>query len=102
MSKDRTTLVVKSSSNMSLTLASNCLTSAASVPGGENDYGFQFRKALTELTRVNELKDDIDQKCKRLDKQVSELQDEKMALITEMEMLKARLQQEDNARIDPK
>jgi hypothetical protein len=93
MSKDRNP-VVKSTSNMSPTVAGGGLN--------EDDYGFQFRKALIELNRVNELKDDIDQKCKRLDKQVSELQDEKIALISEMEMLKERLQQEDNARIDPK
>jgi hypothetical protein len=93
MSKDRNP-VVKSTSNMSPTVGGGGLN--------EDDYGFQFRKALIELNRVNELKDDIDQKCKRLDKQVSELQDEKIALISEMEMLKERLQQEDNARIDPK
>ena len=88
MSKDKNT-VVKSSSNLSLGTS-------------DDDYGFQFRKALIELNRVNELKDDIDQKCKRLDKQVAELQDEKLALISELEMLKDRLQQQDNARIDPK
>lgn len=55
-----------------------------------------------EINRVNEQKEDIEQKCKRLDKQVSELQDEKMALLTEMEMLKTKLQKEDNARTDPK
>ena len=94
MSKDRNPVVKSAASNMSPTVGGGGLN--------EDDYGFQFRKALIELNRVNELKDDIDQKCKRLDKQVSELQDEKIALISEMEMLKERLQQEDNARIDPK
>jgi hypothetical protein len=55
-----------------------------------------------DLNRITEQKDDIDQKCKRLDRQVSELQDEKMALISEIEMLKTKLQNEDNARVDPK
>ena len=82
--------VVKYGSNMLLTMSAT-----------DDDYGPQFRKTLIELNRVNELKDDIDQKCKRLDKQVAELQDEKLALINELELLKDRLQQENNARIDP-
>jgi hypothetical protein len=57
---------------------------------------------VLDLNRITEQKDDIDQKCKRLDRQVSELQDEKMALISEIEMLKTKLQHEDNARVDPK
>ncbi len=67
MSKDRNTIVVKSSSNMSLTAAAaaisavtNSLTNTTTGLGAtseqENDYGFQFRKALIELNRVNELK----------------------------------------------
>jgi hypothetical protein len=62
----------------------------------------KLKKALVELNRLAEQKEDIDQKCKRLDRQVSELQDEKMALVSEIEMLKTKLQKEDNARVDPK
>lgn len=65
------------------------------------DVNHQFKKALAEINRVNEQKEELDRKCKRLDKQVSDLQDEKMSLISEMEMLKDKLQQEDNARVDP-
>lgn len=65
------------------------------------DVHYQFKKALAELNRVNEQREDLDSKCKRLDKQVSELQDEKMSLMSEMEMLKDKLQQEDNSRVDP-
>lgn len=67
----------------------------------DEDVNSQYKKTVLELNRVNELREDLDKKCKRLDKQVSELQDEKMSLMSEMEMLKEKIQQEDNARIDP-
>ena len=54
------------------------------------------------MNRIIEQKEDIDQKCKSLDKRVTELQEEKMSLVNEMEILKNKLQREDNARIDPK
>ena len=90
----------------------------------EEDVNYQLKKALSDLNRINEQKDDIDQKCKRLDKQVSSvwflavtaevpvhyfclqqissLLDEKLALTSEIEMLKEKLQNQDNFRIDPK
>ena len=67
----------------------------------EDDLNYQFKKALIELNRVNEQKEDIERKCKRLDKQVAELQDEKMALLAEMDMIKDKLQRDDSARTDP-
>lgn len=82
----------------------NMLRSPSSLSfgtGHDEDVNHQYKKTVIELRQVNEQKDDLDQKCKRLDKQCSELQDEKMSLISEMEMLKEKLQQEDNARIDP-
>ena len=59
MSKDRNAVVVKSASNMSLTAAAALTTAPGAASGSsseENDYGFQVRKALIELNRVNELK----------------------------------------------
>lgn len=66
-----------------------------------NSFGEQLRKALSEMNRLVEQKEDTEQKCKRLDRQVSELQDEKMALTSEIEMLKTKLQRDDSARLDP-
>ena len=47
----------------------------------------KIKKLVFELNRVNEQKDDIEQKCERLDRQVSELQDEKKALVKEIDKL---------------
>lgn len=58
MAKDRNSVALKTS--MSLGNSSS-----------EEDVNFQLKKALSDLNRINEQKDDIDQKCKRLDKQVS-------------------------------
>ena len=62
----------------------------------------KLKKALSEMSRINEQKEDIDQKCKVLDKRVVELQEEKLSLVHEMDQLKTKLQREDNARTDPK
>ena len=90
MSRDRNMNVIKSASSLSIGASSS-----------EEDIAYQLKKTLADLNRLNEQKEDIDQKCKSLDKQVSELQDEKMALISEIEVLKTRLQRDDNSRMDP-
>lgn len=68
----------------------------------DEDMNQQHKRTVIELNRVNELKEELDQKCKRLDKQCSELQDEKISLINEMELLRDKLQEEDYARTDTK
>lgn len=60
----------------------------------------QLKKTILELNRVIEQREDLDRRCKRLDKQVSELQDDKMSLVSEIEVLKEKLQEDDNARLD--
>jgi hypothetical protein len=60
----------------------------------------QLKRTVFELNRVSELREDLDRKCRRLDKQVSELQDDKMSLMSEIEVLKEKLQANDNARVD--
>ncbi|RNA02957.1 Hook [Brachionus plicatilis] len=59
------------------------------------DLNNQLKGSLNEINRLNELKNDIEQKCKTLDRQVCELQEEKMAMIFEIEKLKDKLQRED-------
>ncbi len=43
------------------------------------------------MGRLNDLKEEIEQKCKRLDQQVAELNDDKQSLVQELDQLKARL-----------
>jgi protein HOOK3 len=62
---------------------------------------FQLKKTIAELNRLNEQKEEVDQKCKVLNKKVNELQEERASLINDIEILKNKLQQEDNARVDP-
>ncbi|CAF0817325.1 unnamed protein product [Brachionus calyciflorus] len=85
MSKDKNMNIVKNSNSMSF----------------DDDVNYQLKKSMNEINRLNELKDDIEQKCKCLDKQVSELQEEKMAMLSEIEKLKDKLQREDSFRNDP-
>lgn len=67
----------------------------------EDDLNYQLKNSMNEINRLTELKDDIELKCKCLDKQVSELHEEKMALLSEIEKLKDKLQREDTIRNDP-
>lgn len=59
MAKDRNSAVALKSMNPLGNFGNN-----------EEDVNYQLKKALSDLNRINEQKDDIDQKCKRLDKQV--------------------------------
>ena len=59
------------------------------------DLYLQLKQSLNEINNLNELKNDFEQKCKTLDKQVSDLQEEKMALIFEIDKLKDKLQRDD-------
>ena len=59
MSKDRNMNLIKQSSS-SLSIGVN----------SDDDLNYQLKKALMEINRINEFKDDIEIKCKRLDKQV--------------------------------
>lgn len=59
------------------------------------DLNHQLKQSLNEINNLNELKNDYEQKCKTLDKQVSDLQEEKMAMIFEIEKLKDKLQRDD-------
>lgn len=60
-----------------------------------DDLNNQLKLSLNEIKILNEQKNDIEQKCKTLDRQVSELQEEKMAMLFEIEKLKDKLQRED-------
>jgi peptidoglycan hydrolase CwlO-like protein len=93
MSKDRNMNLIRQSAS---SLSIGALGSAP-----EEDLNYQLKKAQLEINRINELKEDIEIKCKRLDKQVSELQEEKMSLMSEMELLRVKLQREDSNRNDP-
>lgn len=129
MSKDRnnaTTLIRQSTSNMSIggisasslfatsgigsnpaggvsTMTSSSITTTTC--SGENeaaaDANFQLKKAQLEIIRLAELRDDIELKCKRLDKQVSELLEEKSTMASEIDVLRAKLHREDSNRNDP-
>lgn len=59
MSKDRNMNLIKQSTS-SLSIGLNA----------DDDLNYQLKKALIEVNRINELKEDIEMKCKRLDKQV--------------------------------
>ncbi len=43
------------------------------------------------MNRLNDLKEEIEQKCRRLDQQVAELNDDKHSLMLELDSLKSRL-----------
>jgi chromosome segregation ATPase len=88
MSKDRTK---RSASVLSLSLNADVW---------DNDTNLQLRKALADLARITEQKENITQKYNRLDQQVLVLQDDKLSLMNEIEMLKDKLQREDNVRTD--
>ena len=60
--------------------------------GSASEDNGQLKKTVFELNRVCELKDDLDRKCRRLDKQVSELQDVNTSQISEIEVLRGKLQ----------
>jgi len=51
----------------------------------------QLKNTVFELNRVSKLKEDLDRKCMFLEKQVSEQQNDKMSLMSEIEVLKERL-----------
>ena len=67
--------------------------------GSASEDDGQLKKTVFELNRVCELKDDLDRKCRRLVKQVSELQDVKTSQISEIEVLRGKLQAY-NERVD--
>lgn len=59
--------------------------------GSDEDLSYQLKKSLIEVNRLSELKEDMEQKCKQLDKQVGELQEDKQNLLGEIEFIKAKL-----------
>lgn len=73
----------------------------ASSASSDDDLAYQLKKTHAEMARINELREDIELKCKRLDKQVSELQEEKSSLVSEIDVLREKLQREDMSRNDP-
>jgi len=89
--------------HMIMTAIQELMTKDASKINIDEDLNYQLKKTLIELNRVTETKDEIEHKCKALDSQVAILQDEKSVLITEIEMLKEKLQRDDNTalRDDP-
>ena len=60
----------------------------------------KLKKALDEISRLNEHKDDVEQKFKVLSKKLDEMQEEKSSLINEIDTLKVKMRQEDSARVD--
>ncbi|CAF1391182.1 unnamed protein product [Didymodactylos carnosus] len=58
-----------------------------------SELGDQLKHALEELNRVVEAKEEIENRCRELDLQVSTLQDEKLGLIQETTRLNDRIQQ---------
>lgn len=104
MSKDRNmNLIRQSTSSLSVGGGSSSGPSSnlMNVSGSDEDLNYQLKKAQLEMSRLNELREDIELKCKRLDKQVSELQEEKLALVSEIDLLREKLQREDVNRNDP-
>ncbi|CAF4341356.1 unnamed protein product, partial [Adineta steineri] len=57
----------------------------------------QLKHALAELNRVVEAKEEIENRCRELDLQISTLQDEKLSLIQETTQLNERIQQIENS-----
>ncbi|CAF1045032.1 unnamed protein product [Adineta ricciae] len=62
-----------------------------------SELGEQLKHALEELNRVVEAKEEIENRCRELDLQISTLQDEKLGLIQETAQLHERIQQFENA-----
>lgn len=76
---------------------------ASSTTGNsDDDLSFQLKKAFSEIARLNEQKDEFELKCKKLDKQISSLQDEKLNLLHEIESIKEKLMNQDSHRADSK
>lgn len=76
---------------------------ASSTTGNsEDDLSFQLKKAFSEIARLNEQKDEFELKCKKLDKQIASLQDEKLNLLHEIESIKEKLMNQDSHRADSK
>lgn len=113
MSRDRNMNVIKSSAlNLSgsstngnggiFLFNNNNNNSSSNMNLSSNEsVAFQLKKTITDMNRLNDQKEEVDQKCIILNKKLNELQDERSSLINEIEILKNKLQQEDNARIDP-
>lgn len=113
MSKDRNmNLIRQSTSSLSLggvvggtmSTSASMIASTTTASGGEADIdlAYQLKRAQVEISRLGELKEDIELKCQRLDKQVSELIDEKTSLASEIDFLRNKLQRhEDGDRSDP-
>ncbi|CAF1007732.1 unnamed protein product [Adineta steineri] len=62
-----------------------------------SELGDQLKHALAELNRVVEAKEEIENRCRELDLQISTLQDEKLSLIQETTQLNERIQQIENS-----
>lgn len=62
-----------------------------------SELGDQLKHALEELNRVVEAKEEIENRCRELDLQVSTLQDEKLGLVQETTRLNERIQQYENS-----
>nr|BAK00177.1 predicted protein [Hordeum vulgare subsp. vulgare] len=115
MSKDRNmNLIRQSTSTLSLgggivgggtmSTSASMIASTTTASGGEADIdlSYQLKRAHVEIARLGELKEDIEIKCQRLDKQVSELIEEKASLASEIDSLRSKLQRhEDGDRGDP-
>jgi len=56
----------------------------------------QLKHALEELNRVVEAKEEIEHRCRELDLQISNLQEEKLGFIQETARLNERVQQYEN------
>jgi chromosome segregation ATPase len=74
-------------------------TMALAGLSSNEDLNYQLKKSLNEVGRLSDLKEEMEQRCKRLDQQVAELHDDKQSLMQELETVRARLSdKEDLAR----